>query len=144
MNNETVVAKFEIKFEDDLTENDISYILSTGLSGSCGFSSVRNPKEEYAKAKEELEADLKPNDEIYHEDVQARVLIDGGTIKLQDPEDGHWGELTLKNLIEGLQKYFKEGWSGGFKTMHDLVENSDFDDCDCILQAAVWGDVIYG
>jgi len=144
MNNQKAVAKVKVAFEDELTEDDIVYILSTGLSGSCGFSSVRNPKKEYAKAKEELKSKLGPNDELCYEDVQARILSNGGAIELQDPDDGHWGKLTLKNLVQGLEKYFKEGWSGGFKTMHDLVENSDFDDCDCILQAAVWGDVIYG
>lgn len=145
MNDKKVVAKVKVEFEDDLTEEDIVDILSTGLSGVCGFSSVDYSKEEYQQTKKELQTERDdPDDTVCIEDVEARMLVKGEKLKLQDPDDGHWGTLTLPKLIKGLQKYFKEGWSGGFKTINDLLENGDFDDCDCVLQAAVWGDVIYG
>lgn len=145
MDDKKVVAKVKVAFEDDLIEENIVDILSTGLSGTCGFSSVDYSKEEYLQAKQEIQTERNdPSNTVCIEDVEARMLVKGEKLKLQDPEDGHWGTLTLQKLVNGLQKYFKGGWCGEYKTINDLLENGDFDDCDCVLQAAVWGDVIYG
>jgi hypothetical protein len=66
-----------------------------------------------------------------------KVLLEGGTIVLEDVEDpSETWELTLSKFLVGLQRNIK-------------VHNNDFDtydaeDYDRIIQYALFGEIVYG
>jgi len=68
----------------------------------------------------------------------------GGTIILHDAESAQTWELTLEKFLNGVKLYFEQG-------CHVQVEDSTIDTCDidandadCIVQFAVFGEVIFG
>lgn len=78
----------------------------------------------------------------------AYVVPAGGSITIYEDEEGEDGKpkphlLTREKLIEGLQKWLdwrsKHGW--------DIALDPscwDTSDADCIIQFAIFGEVVYG
>lgn len=82
---------------------------------------------------EREKADMKP----CYEDVLAEILESGGKLTVYDREDDKDHELTLEKLLNGWKKYAED---------HNADDFDEYDgiSADCIMQYAIFGDVIYG
>lgn len=124
-----MVNTFSFSYETTLTltEEDITDIVITAIEGSINYwACLDNTGKEFENT---------PKDESVSETV-AKILLDGGKVTFIDEEDDYARyELTLKKLLRGIRKYASEG---GFDM--DLL---DSDMADCIVQYAVFGELVY-
>lgn len=120
--------KFTVRpqIEVNMSQQDIDDIMATALDSICYWCRkaevVGNYLGEYA------------SDQISR----------GGTLILHDAESAQTWELTLDKLLNGLKLYFEQG-------CHVQVEDNTIDTCDidgndadCIVQFAVFGEVVFG
>lgn len=117
------------KIEKELkitTENIVDCVLSCEAGGFDYWGELCNDEKDYEAARQRLaereKADMKP----CYEDVLAEILESGGKLTVYDREDDKDHELTLEKLLNGWKKYAED---------HNA---------DCIMQYAIFGDVIYG
>jgi len=123
-----------------------SNLLSDGLSICNAFDSVNYAEEDYQKAKKQVTKLFKEHDfNVCLEDVFVQMLVNGDNFEIVDVE-GEAHALTLENLIEGSDLFFKscEGDEDGFKDFNDIAKYGDAMDSEAILQFAIFGEVIYG
>jgi hypothetical protein len=115
----------------DITEKDVEGIMVTAIEGGIGYwACLYNVGEDF---------DNKPKDEPTSTWC-AKLLIDGKAIKFTDSEgeDEEVWVLTLAKLIKGYELNM-------INRPHDAdIENGDATTSDCIVQYALFGDVVYG
>lgn len=158
--------------EDDLV-NLLSNAMETPEDCGCAWYKPTDQKA-YDEAKAELISERKPDadDQICQVEIFARLLMNGGTLQLLDPEsDWHWsgheeGEILwrwqiiqegcepvggewhtvgLQEIANGIGKYASEHVANDLGTdLKRIVEDGDFWDADAIIQCAMYGEVIYG
>ena len=117
------------KIEKELkitTENIVDCVLSCE-AGGLDYEAARQRLAEREKA------DMKP----CYEDVLAEIMESGGKLTVYDREDDKDHELTLEKLLNGWKKYVED---------HNADDFDEYDgiSADCIMQYAIFGDVIYG
>lgn len=163
--------EFKITKSITIEEGDLSDLLANALllsDGGCAWWKEENP-DDYKKAKEELISEGMK--EPYMEDVWARMLFNGGRLKLLDPEsDWHWkghkkGELlwmaqvkaegsepvggkwhlvSLSRIVKAIQKYGDEHCGNDCGAdLKAINENGDSIDADCVIQIAMYGEIVY-
>lgn len=118
-----------VKVELPITEKDIENIIVTCFEGGSnywmGLNDIPNWEE-------------KPKNEPIST-WATKMLLDGKTIEFYDIEDSTeiW-QLTKDKLIRGILLNCKN-------RPHDCdLENGDATTCDCIMQFALFGEVVYG
>lgn len=119
----TVLPKVEI----NLSQQDIDDIMGSALdSGICYWCRRAEVVGKYLGK--------------YASDQISR----GGALILHDAESTQTWELTLEKFLDGVKLYFEQG-------CHVQVENNAIDTCgidasdaDCIIQFAVFGEVVFG
>lgn len=122
-----------VTIKKNLTEGDIeNIIVSCFEGGSNDWLGLDN--------KDKPEWDAKPKDEP-NSTWATKLLLDGNSIKFYDIEenedDSNW-ILTLDKLIKGFELNYE-------KRPHDNdLERGDARTCDCILQFALFKEVVYG
>jgi len=117
----------------EINEEQIVNLLANGLADVCGFDNIDYISNQYGEAKKQLLSEGK--NDLCREDVLARMLFLGYSIKLHESEESEnkgWYDLTLDNILKQNIDFDK------------LEENGDFYDNDAILQIACYGKVIYG
>lgn len=120
----TVRPEIEVR----LTRQDIDDIMVAALEGGINY---------WCREAEVVEE--KRCGDWGHEQI-AR----GGALILHDAESSDKWELTLKKFLNGVKLYFEQG-------CHVVVEDNaidagdiDANDADCIVQLALFGEVVYG
>ena len=125
-----------------IRENGIFYIggsdvLPPPLKGSEELLTLQALEQGDEDARQRLvereKADMKP----CYEDVLAEILESGGKLTVYDREDDKDHELTLEKLLNGWKKYAED---------HNADDFDEYDgvSADCIMQYAIFGEVIYG
>lgn len=145
MKDSRTVREFSVPHK--LNHDVIVDILTNGLfAGYCGFDGVDYDQAAYQAAKEKLLAEGAKD--LTVEEIQARMLEDGGSISLHtlEGEDDEWNELTLDKLVKGLSIYDEKPVNG---TLNDILSGDkdlvlDSNDYDAVLQYAVFGDLAIG
>jgi len=74
-------------------------------------------------------------------------ISNGGTLCLHDYVEESWHELTLDKFLNGIQKWYEDGYD-----RYNAVQNDGTLDCcnidagaaDSIVQYAIFGEIIYG
>ena len=123
---------YEIEFKKTiwLTEEDITDIIITALEGGIGYwACLDNTGDEFKNA---------PREEAVSE-TAARIILNNGTLVFEDADDYDSQaryELTLEKLLNGIEKYANEN---GFDM--DLL---DAEVADCIVQYAIFCEIVYG
>lgn len=156
-------------------EKDLSILLSNASADVCGVQWWKPANQaDYDEAKAQLVAERKPatEDDVYTEDIWARMLINGKKLRLLDPEsDWHWsghkkGELLwswqianegcepvggkwhsvgLADIAKAIVSYGKGHVANDCGAdLRKINEDGDFWDADAVIQYAMYGDVIYG
>ena len=128
LKKEIITKTFEVKSQ--VTAEQLECIVVDGFeSGITYWAGLDNTAEIW---------DKKPKDMPIAQYV-FQLLINGETIKLYDieNEDDEW-ELDLEQLLNGISL-------NSIHRQHDCdLENMDSITCDCIIQYALFKDVIYG
>ena len=68
----------------------------------------------------------------------------GGSLILYDAESSDKWELTLKKFLNGVKLYFEQGCH--VQVEDNAIDTGDIDanDADCIVQFALFGEVVFG
>lgn len=166
---------YEITKTVTVDEEQLSCLLSNACADVCGVQWWKAAdQEEYDKAKSELISELKPNakNKICMENVWARMLLNGGKLRLLDPESdwhwkghkvdemlwnwqiktegtypvgGEWHDVGIEDILKAIEQYGKEGYANDCGAdLEKIVEDGDFYDADAVIQIAMYGEVIYG
>ena len=109
-------------------------ILSTAFYGSPWFVCSANDCNDVELVKE---AQRETTDV---ESKWAYILLHGGVIKVEDPEDEKEYKLSLNKIINGF-KIVMLNYPENYCNI--MTENGDFCDADCVIQCAVFGELTY-
>ena len=129
--------KHEVKITKQYDTNDLVDILSTAMCG-CSYwcSELDYDENEYAEAKARLKEN--GNDNICFEEVLVEMLESGKSIYFIDCEEDKKYKLTLETLLHGIELNAQE-------RPHDCdLDNGDAITMDCIIQFALFNEVIFG
>ena len=68
----------------------------------------------------------------------------GGSLILHDSESSDKWELTLEKFLNGVKLYFEDGCH--VQVEDNRIDAGDIDagDADCIIQLAIFGEVVFG
>lgn len=125
---EKVVGKAVVEME--LTENDIESIMVNGLEGGINYwAGLDNTGENW---------DLKPKGEPLST-WATKLLLEGKEVKFYDLEDEDelW-ILTLEKLVKGFSLNYIH------RPKDNSIEDGDATTCDCIIQYALFNELVYG
>ena len=121
--------KFTVRpqIEVNLTQQDIDDIMVTALEGGINYWCQ--------------EAEVVGE---YLGEYASDQISRGGSLILHDEDSSDKWELTLEKFLNGVKLYFEQG-------CHVQVEDSTIDagdidanDADCIIQFALFGEVVFG
>lgn len=134
--------KFNFTVGHSLTEEDILDILTTAIEqGIYYWACIDNDHPDWIEARNQWKSEH--NDVPCWCDTAFRVMQNGKAIIFYDEEDNDKVlELTMDKFLQGCAKFTE--WSG--KDIHKAIDEADFDavDADCIIQFALFGEVVYG
>ena len=133
------MKKYDVRTANGIfkvTEEDIEDIMCTALEGGINYwAHYDRSDEEYLPYKDY-------DDEPFSE-LCTRILLSGGWVWLIDED---YNCLTLDKLLTGIQR-----WIDGGYDMYGAVDGEELDcgsidsECaDCIIQLALFDDVVYG
>lgn len=123
---------YEIKIEKTIkvTQEDIDDIMCSALEGGITYWCY--------KAK--VVGD-------YLGEYASEQISRGGVLKLYDSEDDEVYELTLDKLLKGIEIAARDN----YYSEYEWINGSEIDCCqvdaevaDCIVQCALFGEVVYG
>lgn len=114
--------------------------LCDGLQMMGGYGlKLKYDKGEYAKAKEELQAQRDSDDVVCYEDVLSHILRRGNTLTMIDTESGEEPRtINAKDVHERVQMVDAQ------HILDMINEEYDADTADCVLQTVFFGEVIFG
>lgn len=119
-----------VTIEVPFTEQDIENVIVTAFEGGTDYwMGLIRKKDQF---------DAKPKDEPISTWI-TKLLLEGQEVEVCDIEDRseRW-VLTLQKILAGIAKNAKERPDNAYK------ENWDADDADCIIQYALFGEMVYG
>lgn len=119
----TVRAQIEV----NLSQQDIDDIMVTALEGGINYWCRR------AKVVGE-----------YLGEAASDQISRGGSLILHDSESSDKWELTLEKFLNGVKLYFEDGCH--VQVEDNRIDAGDIDagDADCIIQFALFGEVVFG
>jgi hypothetical protein len=127
-----IVGEVEITKKIQLTENDIETIIVNGLEGGINYWAGLDSH------KNSMWLETKPKDEPIST-WATKKLIENGKIILHDIEAPEETEvLTLEKLINGYRLNCIE------RPEDCNIEIGDASTYDCIIQYALFGEIVYG
>ena len=125
MNEKKYTVRAEV--EVNLTQQDIDDIMVAALEGGiCYWCRKAEVIGEYLGE--------------YASDQISR----GGSLILYDADSAQTWELTLEKFLNGVKLYFEQGCH--VQVEDNAIDAGDIDanDADCIVQFAVFGEVVFG
>lgn len=127
----------EVKITKQYETNDLVDLLSTAMVGCAYWCSELDYKpDEYQEAKARLKE--KGNNDICYEEVLVEMLESGKSLWFCDDEEDEQYELTLEQLLNGIELNAEQ-------RPHDCdLENGDAITADCIIQFALFNEVVFG
>lgn len=125
--------EFTYTVKKKITEEEIKNLIIDGMeTGITYWATLHNDTEQFEKYYDETE--------LTTSEIVAEILLTGGSVKITDIEEGEEPkfDLTLDRLLAGISKNAEE-------RPHDCdLENYDGITCDCIIQYAIFDEVIFG
>ena len=125
--------EFTYTITKKITEEDIKNLIIDSIeTGITYWATLHNDTEQFEKYYDETE--------LTTSEIVAEILLSGGFVKITDIEESEEPkfDLTLERLLAGIQKNAEE-------RPHDCdLENYDGITCDCIIQYAIFDDIIFG
>ena len=135
------MKKYDVRTANGIikvTEEDIEDIMCTALEGGINYWA------DYDRNDTEYLPYIESGDEPFSE-LCTKILLSGGWVWLID-EDRNYHCLTLDILLNGIRRWIEGGYD-----MYGAVDGEELDcgdidsECaDCIIQCALFNEVIYG
>jgi hypothetical protein len=118
-----------VNIPKEITARDIETIIVNGFEGGIGY---------WAGLKKDELWDDKPSG-VPSSMWATKLILEDKEVILYDRENPEeWAALTLEKLINGIQlNYNRRNWDCD-------IENGDATTYDCIIQYALFGDIVYG
>ena len=136
------MKKYDVRTANGIikvTEEDIEDIMCTALEGGINYWA------DYDRNDEEYLPYIDYDDEPFSE-LCTKILLDGGWVWLIDSYKDTYYPLTIDKLMTGIQR-----WIDGGYDMYGAVDGEELDcgnidsECaDCIIQLALFGEIVYG
>lgn len=129
--------KHKVTIIKEYDSNDLVDLLSTAMCG-CSYwcSELDYEPKEYNEAKARLKEN--GNNNICYEEVLVEMLESGKSIWFCNDEEDKSYELTLEKLLKGISQNAQE-------RPHDCdLEMGDAETMDCIIQFALFNEIIFG
>ena len=125
---------YEFTKKVELTEEDILDILCACIEGGCNYwAQIQNEGEEWDEIEEEL-----PEDHTIEDHIMA-LWNKGCDLVILDVEEDELHYIPIERFSHGIQSVIQDGmWDG-----EDILDVDGYVG-DCIMQYAVFGEVIYG
>ena len=126
--------KYKVLQEVEYTEEQLSDLIVTAFEGGIGYwAMLWNDTPEFDAARE---AGMYASQAVWH------IISNGGSVILtdaeEDPETAEQWELTLEKFLNGIAL-------NSALRQHDCdLDNADAVTADCIIQYALFKDIIYG
>jgi len=164
---------YTMQIDVTVCEGTLSNLISNVMADpdGCGVAYWKAADDsEYAAAEAQLLAES--GEEPCVEDIFARMLINGGKLRLLDPESdwhwsghedgetlwrfqiiaegcepvgGEWHDVGVMDILKAAQQYADERICNECgPNLDDIVEDGDFWDADAVFQIAMYGEVVYG
>ena len=131
MRHEVEISVVKIYDTDDLVN-----ILSC-ITVDCPWcSEIDYEASDYADAKQRLKE--KGNNDICYEEVLVEILEGGESLWFCDSEEDERYELTLEKLLNGIKLNAEN------RPDDSSIEDGDGETMDCIIQFALFKDIIFG
>lgn len=114
---------FEVSYDDECIDDIMTTALEGGITYWCDEAKVVGD---------------------YLGEYASEQISRGGVLKLHDPEEDQYYELTLDKFLTGLKKVVSER---GLDVIYEgKIDSSEIDseDADAIIQYAIFGEVVYG
>lgn len=130
--------KFKIEKELTIKTGDVvDYVLACEAGGFDYWGELCDDEKDYEAARNRLQEREKGEFKPCYEDVLAEILESGGKLTVYDREEDKDHELTMEKLLDGWKKYIEA---------YNAYDFDEYDgvSADCIMQYAIFGDVIYG
>lgn len=125
--------EFSYVVKKTITEEQITDIIVDSLEGGITYwAMLNNDTEEFEK--------YYNSTDLATSEIVAKILLNGGSVEITDVEEDVEPKhpLTIERLLIGIQKNAEERpWDC------DLY-NYDATTCDCIIQYAIFDEVVFG
>ena len=125
--------EFEYTVKKTVTEEQITDILIDGIECGIGYwALLHNDTEEFNNYYNLTD--------LTTSEIVVKILLDGGEVKITDNEEDVEPQypLTLERVIAGIQKNAEErDWDCD-------LDNYDAATADCIIQYAIFDEVVFG
>lgn len=145
------IAKSALKFFAN-PENieSLNFLVCDAFEGGIGYwAMLDNTTKEYKEARRRL-LDIGAKN-ICYEDILVEMLLNGDSIILYDAEDeDEVYRLNLGKLANGFVMFLQndadnEGYFYNLREDYEMIcEDLDSSDADCIVQYALFNDIIFG
>lgn len=125
--------EFEYTVKKKITEEDIENLVVDGLETGIGYwAMLHNNTEEFKKYYDTTD--------LATAEIVAKIILAGGSVKITDNEKDvePMFDFTLERLLVGIQKNAEE------RPWDCDLENYDATTCDCIIQYAIFDEVVFG
>ena len=125
--------EFEYTIKKKITEEEITNLVVDGLETGIGYwAMLHNDTEEFKK--------YYNTTDLATAEIVAKIILNGGSVKITDNEEDVEPkyDLTLDRLLIGIQKNAEE------RPWDCDLENYDATTCDCIIQYAIFDEVVFG
>ena len=125
--------EFEYVVKKKITEAEIKNLVIDGIETGIGYwGMLHNDTEEFEN--------YYNTTDLATSEIVAEILLNGGSVKITDMEEDEEPkfDFTLDRLLVGIQKNAEE------RPWDCDLENYDATTCDCIIQYAIFDDVIFG
>lgn len=135
-----------VTITQEITEEQINDLVCTALEGGitywCGkarakvFKYVDTPDKDQEKVKYIGVLDEDQEKINFASDV----IGYGGTLIFYDAESSDKWELTIEKMLKGIQRQCTEKKC----SVNELLDGYDAEDADCIIQYALFDEIIFG
>lgn len=127
MNDKEMTFRICPEIEVELTQRDIDDIMCAALEGGiCYWCDAVKVVGDYLGE--------------YVSDQISR----GGSLVLHDAESADTWELNREKFLNGVKQYFEDGFHVHVEDNRIDVGDIDGNDADCIVQFALFGEVVFG
>lgn len=137
------MSKFEWQVTHSLSDALVKDILTTAIEGGIGYwACLDNDTPEWKDARKRF-VEKNNGQKPYYCDVAFELMVKGDPVVFLDEQDD---DKELKMYYDDFVRGCKLFEQHSNVVLSDYIENGAFDaiDADCIIQYAVFGDIIYG
>lgn len=123
------MIKFKFESESEINPEDINDLMVTALEGGINYWCRK------------AIIDYVPEDQRDNVQYTSDAIGYDGSLILYDAESDDKYLLNQEKFLEGIKMAMEHF---GYSSFEDLFDNHDAETADCIVQFALFGEIVYG